>query len=122
MTALLVAILTVEVALPVLVFFLRDRVTFFPSREFRAAAGLPLVGPGVEARVVAVVRPDGRRLEAYDARPAGAKGDGPVVLFLHGNAGSLAGRAPVLGEFVRGTGARTLMLDYSGFEIGRAHV
>ena len=88
---------------------------FFPATAPRAAKGLGSIGPGVAAAVVEVLRPDGRRLEAYDARPAGTAESGPVVLFLHGNAGNIAWRAPLLGDFVRGTGARTLMPGYSGY-------
>jgi hypothetical protein len=73
------------------------------------------MGKGVEAEVVHLLRPDGRRLEAYDARPGGASGAGPVVLYLHGNAGNIAGRAGILGDLVRGTGARVLMVGYSGY-------
>lgn len=87
---------------------------FFPSSGDPAAA-LPAVGPGVEAAVVRVRRPDGKVRVSYDARPAGAAEGGPVVLFLHGNAGDIALRAWMLGDFVRGTGARVLMAGYSGF-------
>jgi hypothetical protein len=68
------------------------------------------IGKGVAADVVAI-----GRLEAIDARPAGAADAGPVVLYLHGNAGNIAGRAGLLGDFVRGTGARVLMVGYSGY-------
>jgi fermentation-respiration switch protein FrsA (DUF1100 family) len=104
-----------EVLLPVLLYAARDRLLFFPDASPRARDALGAVGAGVAASVVEVVRPDGRRLQSYDARPSGAPDGGPVVLFLHGNAGNLANRASLLGDFVRGTGARTLMVDYSGF-------
>ena len=115
MTGVLVALLVVEVGLPLLAFLLRDRLMFFPSAAPRAREGLPRVGPGVEAAAVEVLRPDGRRLEALDGRPAGAAGDLPVLLFLHGNAGTAGGRAPILGDLVRGTGARVLLAEYSGY-------
>jgi fermentation-respiration switch protein FrsA (DUF1100 family) len=115
MTGVLVALLVVEVGLPLLAFLLRDRLMFFPSAAPRARDALPWVGPGVEAAAVEVARPDGRRLEALDGRPAGAAGDLPVLLFLHGNAGTAGGRAPVLGDLVRGTGARVLLPEYSGY-------
>jgi len=99
----------------VVVVLLRHRIMFFPEGTPEAWQGLGSAGPGVEAALVEVLRPDGRRLAAYDARPAGAKDGGPVALYLHGNAGNLALRASLLGEFVRGTGTRTLMLEYSGF-------
>ncbi len=113
--ALLVLIAAIEVGLPLILFALKNSLLFFPYRDGSTGTGVPWMGAGVEARTVEVRRADGRRLEAYDARPAGAKEEGPVVLFLHGNAGNIALRAPLLGQFVRETGARTLMLDYSGF-------
>jgi hypothetical protein len=116
MKGLLLLLLAIEVGLPLLLFALRSRLLFFPSASPRAAAEVPaLADRGIEGRVVEVVRPDGRRLQAYDVRPEGAADAGPVVLFLHGNAGNIAWRAPLLAGFVRGTGARTLMPDYSGF-------
>jgi len=55
------------------------------------------------------------RLEAFDARPTGAPDAGPVVLYLHGNGGNIAGRAGLLGQFVRGTNCRVLMPGYGGY-------
>lgn len=111
----LTALLALEVGLPLLLYALRHRIMFFPDRSPEAWQGLASVGKGVDAALVEVVRPDGRRLAAYDARPEGAKDAGPVVLYLHGNAGNLALRADLCGALVRGTGARVLMLEYSGF-------
>jgi pimeloyl-ACP methyl ester carboxylesterase len=110
-----VALLAVEVALPAALWLGRNRLMFFPDAAPRAREAIAGFGRGVAVEVVEVVRPDGRRLQAYDARPAGAGDAGPVVLHLHGNAGNLAWRAPYYGDFVRGTGARVLALDYSGF-------
>jgi fermentation-respiration switch protein FrsA (DUF1100 family) len=112
---ILVALFAIEVLLPVVMVLARHRLMFFPFRDPPARAGLGLAGEGVEILLVEVKRPGGRGLEAYDARPSGAPDTGPVVLFLHGNAGNIAGRARLLGGFVRGTGCRTLLLDYSGF-------
>lgn len=113
MIALLAGLAAVEIVLPLLLWLARDRLIFFPDPDPPAEAGLPYFGAAV--RVVRVVRPDGRRLAAYDARPAGAAEGGPVVLFLHGNAGNLANRASLLGDFVRGTGCRLLAPDWSGY-------
>ena len=104
-----------EVVLPLLLWGMRDGFLFHPDTSLPAEAGLPWIGKGIVAEAVVVTRPDGRRLEAIDARPEGPRDGGPVVLFLHGNSGNVAGRTAVLGAFVRGTGARTLMLGYSGF-------
>lgn len=87
---------------------------FFPDTSARATEGLAGVGPDVTATAVAVVRPDGRRLEALDLSPHGIRPTA-ALLWLHGNAGNLAGRAARLGDVVRGTGVRILAIDYSGF-------
>lgn len=116
MLTLLIVFLAIEVALPVAMALGRNKLTFFPSATPRPEEGLAYFPPDVEARLVRIRRPDGRLLAAYDARPrSAASDDGPVVLFAHGNAGNLGHRAPLLGDFVRHTGARTLLFDYSGY-------
>jgi fermentation-respiration switch protein FrsA (DUF1100 family) len=112
---ILAAVAAVEVGLPLVLWFARDRLMFFPSAEPPAESGLPGFPAGVDANLVHVTRPDGRRLAAYDARPRGAPDAGPVVIFLHGNAGNLAMRAAMLGDFVLGTRCRVLAIDWSGF-------
>lgn len=113
---LLALLLAVEVALPVAMALGRNRLIFFPSTAPDPEVGLAYFPPDVAARLVRIRRPDGRLLAAYDARPRGAAdGEGPVVLFAHGNAGNLGHRASLLGFFVRHTGARTLLFEYSGY-------
>ncbi len=113
---LLLLLLAVEVGLPVAMALGRNRLIFLPSAAPRAEGGMQHFPPDVEARLVRIRRPDGRMLAAYDARPRGlGGGDGPVVLFAHGNAGNLFYRASLLGFFVRHTGARTLLFEYSGY-------
>jgi fermentation-respiration switch protein FrsA (DUF1100 family) len=106
----LAILLAIEVILPLLLWGARDRLLFHPDRSLPAEAGMPWIGKGVEAEVVRI-----GRLEAYDARPTGAPDAGPVVLYLHGNGGHIAGRAGLLGQFVRGTKARVLMPGYGGY-------
>lgn len=110
---LLVFVVGVQVLLPVLLYLMRDRLVFLPSAKPGPEAGLAAARGPVNINLVHVVRPDGRRLAAYDARPPGKQG--AVVLFFHGNAGNIAQRVWLLEEFVAGTGARTLMPDYSGY-------
>lgn len=113
---ILILILAVEVALPILFFLGRDRLIFLPSVHPGPEEGLFWFRGGVDARVVRIERPDGRRLAAYDARPADADRERlPVVIFLHGNAGNIAHRAYLLDAFVRGTETRTVLIDYSGY-------
>lgn len=106
----LIALLATEVLVPLLLLLLKDRVLFHPDRSLPAEAGMAWIGKGVAADVVHI-----GGLEAIDARPAGSPDAGPVVLYLHGNGGNIAGRAGRLGGFVRGTGARFLMVGYSGY-------
>jgi uncharacterized protein len=112
--SLLILLVAMQVLLPLLLHTQRHRLIFFPSPE-PPEQGLPLLARRVEARLVSIRRPDGRELAAYDARPLGVVDDGPVVLFCHGNAGNIAWRASTLAWFVEGTGARTLLFDYSGY-------
>lgn len=116
LTGFLLTLALVEVGLPLILFVLRDRMVFLPSRRPTAQEGLGYLRGRADVGLVWVPRRDGRLLAAYDAQPitAGDSGD-PVVLFLHGNGGNIAGRAPILEEFVAGTGLRTLMVDYSGY-------
>jgi len=106
----------VQVGLPVLLYLFRDRVLFFPAAHPAAEEGLNSLSGRLQVALVRIPTPDGRTLSAYDARPSiGVTSDSPVVLFLHGNAGNIAMRAPQLEDFVLGTGLRTLLFDYSGY-------
>lgn len=110
---LLMLLVGVQVVLPILLYLGRDRLVFLPSAEPGPEVGLA-ASPGlVNIELVYVERPDGRRLAAYDARPPSEQG--AVVLFFHGNAGNIAHRRWLLEEFVAGTGARTLLPDYTGY-------
>ncbi len=113
---LLIFLALVEVGLPLLLFLGRDRLIFLPSLHPLPEDGLLMIRGDAEVRLVRVPRPDGRLLAAYDAVPAGAAGaELPTVIFFHGNAGNIGSRAPLLEDFVVGTGARTLLFDYSGY-------
>jgi len=112
----LTILLLVQVALPVALFLARDQLMFLPRNSVAAESGLGSFDATLDAVVVKIVRPDGRRLSAYDACPAGRRAaGGPVVLFLHGNGGDIAMRAPRLARLVRATGLRWVMPDYSGY-------
>ncbi|MHC4821565.1 MAG: alpha/beta hydrolase [Planctomycetota bacterium] len=116
MTGLVVALVVVEVALPLLMVAVKDRMMFFPMKEPPPSTALdvPWVKDWIE--LVRVERPDGRRLAAYDAVPPGWNAEtGPCVLFFHGNAGNIAGRVGTLQAFARESGARIIMPDYSGY-------
>ena len=60
--------------------------------------------------------PDGVRLNAWFVQASNP--DAPYVIFLHGNAGNMAGRVPVL-EYHHTLGHHVLMIDYRGF--GQSH-
>ena len=80
-----------------------DSFTFFPDRT---------VGPppaGVEERWITTE--DGERLHAWFA-PGPAPG--PTLIWSHGNAGNIGGRAPVL-HALAARGLRVLAYDYRGY-------
>ena len=100
-------LVAVAVALPLLLFFLQDRLIFHPqpvgdARRAQIAAGFPA------AREVFVEAADGTRLHAWQL------GDGPdLVLYFGGNAEEVSG---MLGEAVAGIpGASWLLTDYRGY-------
>ena len=118
LTSFILAIFSFQIALPLLMHLGRNRLIFFPSHEPGAEVGLEWLGPKIDAKVVRVKRQDGRRLASYDAVPktrTGVIDQTSVVLFLHGNAGNIAHRAPLLGELVEKLGTRVFMPDYSGY-------
>lgn len=65
-----------------------------------------------QVRVLTVRTADGLDLNAWYLPPARA--DGAVALFLHGNAGSIGGRAGRVREFAA-AGWGVLLLDYRGY-------
>src|SRR5947207_10210038 len=82
-------------------YFGQRRLMYFPdrARTLPAQAGLP----GVEERVLNT--PDGARLIAWYGK---ARPGAPTILYFHGNAGSLAARAPRLERFMaQGSGVYT---------------
>ncbi|MEM7199827.1 MAG: alpha/beta fold hydrolase [Planctomycetota bacterium] len=114
-TYILILIAVVEVVLPLLMFLGRNKLIFLPSTLPSPEDALGELG-ALDARLVRIRRPDGRELAAYDAAPRGDAGRArPVVLFLHGNAGNVAQRAPLLAWFTTVTDSRVLLLDYSGY-------
>lgn len=81
---------------------LQDRLIFFPERGGRVS------GPGVDLELRAS---DGARLHArYIERP-GAR---YTLLYLHGNAGNLAGRSGLLQQLSE-FGVHVLALEYRGY-------
>ncbi len=113
---LLLIVLAIQVGLPLLLFLGKNKLMYFPSSAPTAAESVGRMR-GVSAEPAAVRRPDGRELPGIDARPRGQEPDagGPVILFLHGNAGNVGLRAELLAWFVEESGVRTLLAEYSGF-------
>lgn len=111
---LLILFALVQVALPLALFLVRNRLMFLPSATPTAEDRISEFR-GLDAKVVKIKRPDGRSLDAYDAQPIGAVPSGPVVLFFHGNAGNIANRAGLVAWMVKITGARVILASYSGY-------
>jgi fermentation-respiration switch protein FrsA (DUF1100 family) len=81
---------------------LEDSLIYFPTRGGRVTA------PGEDVWLRAA---DGVKLHAFRSDPGGAE---RTLLYLHGNAGNLAGRSEVI-EFFAQLGVRVLALDYRGY-------
>jgi uncharacterized protein len=104
-----------EIVLPVAMALGRNTFLFFPSDAPRPEARMQVFHE-LEASLVRIARPDGRRLAAYDVSTSTRRAaHAPVVLFLHGNGGNIAMRAEVVEHFVCFAGVRVLMPDYSGY-------
>jgi fermentation-respiration switch protein FrsA (DUF1100 family) len=80
-----------------------DSFTFFPDR----AMGPPPAG--VEERTIATA--DGERLHAWYA---GGAAEAPALVWSHGNAGNISGRADIL-RALAARGLRVLAYDYRGY-------
>lgn len=111
---LLTALVLVEVVMPLAMVLGRNRLLFFPFDDPAPETRMDAFR-GMDAKVVRVARSDGRKLAAYDVAPMRLPADAPVVLFLHGNAGNIGGRAEVAAYFASLAHVRVLMLDYSGY-------
>jgi fermentation-respiration switch protein FrsA (DUF1100 family) len=110
----LLSLVLADVAAAAVVALAANRIVFRPRRLPSAEDGLGAF-QDVDAHLVAVARPDGRRLAAYDVAPRDLSADAPVVLFLHGNDGNIALRAAYAERFARTAHVRLLLLDYSGY-------
>ena len=85
-----------------------ERLLFFPSRNDPGSA--PRLA-GVEGADVDLTAPDGTPLHGWWHEVAPGA---PAVVFLHGNAGNIAGRAS-LAEGYLARGISVFMLDYRGY-------
>src|SRR4029078_10841183 len=90
-----------------LLYLTQRAMQYFPERlrTAPAAAGLP------EAQEIELDTPDGERVIAWHRPP---RGDKPVILYFHGNGGSLRGRG---GRFraLHADGTGLLALSYRGY-------
>lgn len=108
LAGVLVLLLLAGVALMVVSPGLAEHFVFYPSRADPGPA--PTVR-GVPGEAVEPVTDDGISLHGWLWRP---DPEAPVVLLLHGNAGTIAGRLPLAAGLVeRDVGV--LLLDYRGY-------
>jgi fermentation-respiration switch protein FrsA (DUF1100 family) len=91
-------------------YFGQRRLMYFPDRARTPPAAVGL--PSVEERVLDT--PDGARLIAWYGK---ARPGQPTILYFHGNAGSLAARAPRIERFMA-EGWGVFMLSYRGYSGG----
>ncbi len=89
------------------VYVMQRQLQYFPSRSNPAPQTLGLMG--VERQLLTT--PDGETLILWYAAP---KGDRPVILFFHGNAGSIADRADRM-SFYMAKGYGAAFLSYRGY-------
>lgn len=87
---------------------LAEHFLFFPSREDPGRA--PVLA-GVQGEDVEPITADGVRLHGWWF---GSGPGAPVVLFLHGNAGHLGDRTPIVAGLVE-RGLSVLIIDYRGY-------
>jgi uncharacterized protein len=103
----LITLLVGYAAIVALAYFAQRSLQYFPerTRTAPAAAGFP------QAEEIELVTSDGERVIAWHVAP---RGDKPVVLYFHGNGGSLKLRAQRFARIVAdGTGL--LALSYRGY-------
>ncbi|HZD91312.1 MAG TPA: alpha/beta hydrolase [Pseudolabrys sp.] len=104
---LLAAAFALYAAVLVLMYVFQHKLMYFPdpNRTAPAAAGLP------QAQELRLESIDGERLVAWHIPP---RGDRPVMLYLHGNAGALNLRAKRF-EWLVAEGDGLVALSYRGF-------
>jgi hypothetical protein len=89
------------------IYFGQRRLIYYPDRVHTAPVEAGLAG--VEERILKT--PDGARVVAWYGK---AKPGQPTILYFHGNAGSLANRAPRIERFM-GEGWGVYMMTYRGY-------
>ena len=89
------------------VYFGQRRLIYYPDRVRTAPVEAGLAG--VEERILKT--PDGARVVAWYGK---AQPGQPTILYFHGNAGSLANRAPRIERFM-GEGWGVYMMTYRGY-------
>jgi fermentation-respiration switch protein FrsA (DUF1100 family) len=100
------------VAICVLLFLARDKLIFPAARGATPEPSRLGLGDGEK---VTLATDDGEQLVGWYLPPADtAPRPAPALLWLHGNAESVAGIAPLIREF-RSKGAALLVVDYRGY-------
>ncbi len=89
------------------VYLMQRQLQYFPSRSDPAPQSLGLTGVARQT----LTTHDGETLVLWYSPPAG---DRPVILFFHGNAGSIADRADRM-SFYRSRGFGAAFLSYRGY-------
>jgi pimeloyl-ACP methyl ester carboxylesterase len=98
----------VVVGFPLLMYFMQDRLLFFPQPlDERARAGIAARHPGVEE---ALLQADGRRLQAWHVKGAPGK---PLILYFGGNAEEVSWMIAEARERTPGLG--WLLVNYPGY-------
>src|SRR5215469_7615174 len=94
-------------ALTLTIYFAQRSLMYFPDTAHvaPAAAGLP------EAEEVPLTTADGTRIHVWHVPP---RGDRPVIVYFHGNGGSLAGRVDRFRQLIS-DGIGLIGVEYRGY-------
>ena len=104
---LLVRFLVLYVGIVAVMYGFQRRLQYFPDTAYADAAMLGMA----DIQQVSLATPDGETLVAWHVNPAPGK---PVILYFHGNAGSIAGR-PQRFTYYKNAGYGVLYVSYRGY-------
>ncbi len=105
--AALIGAILVYLALLIAIYLLQSRLLYHPSRAQRAPADVGLSG----VEVINLATQPSKKLIAWYSP---AEGDRPTILFLHGNAGDIAGRSERFAYYQQ-AGYGVMFLSYRGY-------
>jgi pimeloyl-ACP methyl ester carboxylesterase len=108
--------LAVQVGIPLLLMALKNRILFFPeSSPTPESVAARRVEGDIFVRLIELKVGGSASIPALDYRSSLAQANGPVIVFLHGNAANLALRSHSLARLSRDLGVWVLAVEYPGY-------